>query len=102
MKKNPFSEIENLKITHRDEMSALKAELLEIKTVLKSALHGEPVPAPVNPYVNQNNDTSRRTFPRGPPRKCRKCFENNVYRCVHCFKCGSPQHRMAMCNQKNE
>ena len=32
-KKNPLSEIENLRRSHQNEMSALKAELLEIETV---------------------------------------------------------------------
>lgn len=97
VKKNPFSEIENLRTSHQNEMSALKAELLEIKTVLKDALQvgkTDPPSVPQNPYREQNFGNRRNV--RGPI-KCRNCYEHNIYRCIHCLKCGSPEHRIAAC-----
>ena len=45
------------------------------------------------------NDTSRQSPAQAY--KCRKCQENNVYRCQHCFQCGSDEHQKRQCPQKN-
>jgi hypothetical protein len=34
--------------------------------------------------------------------KCKKCKEENAFRCQHCFNCGSEQHQARNCDQKNE
>lgn len=45
------------------------------------------------------SDTSRQS--PAPTYKCRRCQENNVYRCQHCFQCGSDDHQKRQCPQKN-
>jgi len=53
-----------------------------------------------NQERNSTNQYSRRTS-RSPARsyKCKKCKEDNVYRCQHCFNCGSEEHQMRNCKQ---
>ena len=101
------AQIEELKLTHEKEMSALRADLHEIKTALL---------ADIKPHVHLNDNLdakkSEDTYnrPRGQRgfrryRKCEECERKNCYRCFHCFVCGSSDHRMNVCpertNQKN-
>ena len=89
-KENPFVKIEELRISQEKAMEMMRAELSEIKNVIKtsSSLNNTGWP----PQQQQ-----RRRF-----RKCQQCETDRVPRCIHCFKCGSADHRIAECpTQKN-
>ena len=45
---------------------------------------------------NNNNNRPRRFRPGGY--RCQKCSDENIFRCIHCFKCGSNDgHQMRDC-----
>ena len=123
-KDNPFEKIDELKLTHKNEMNSLRAELKEIKEAVfaanttKTGLHddsyfsGNPN-LPIGDVMRRNDFPNRnKYFSDGGSRdkrnfrnRCRNCDENNV-KCDHCFKCGMLGHRSFRCNQsqnqKNE
>ena len=81
-------QIEEMKLSHKREMSALRADLNEIKT----AILGKPgAHAQNSPQID--NLRNRR-------KRCQNCEQKNWYRCVHCFVCGASDHRMNVCPNK--
>ena len=87
-------QFEAMKILHEQEMSAVKSELQEIKSLLlrESACPPERVGSDRvihNPYPPRFNRKSKR--------KCGPCFKSNMQNCHHCFQCASPDHRLANC-----
>ena len=105
-KKNQFSEIEKLKLTHLEEISALKAELSEIKNLIAgNASSDENEPENLRPKLHYTNISSNRgrgsyrgsQFRNSSRNRCSQCIANNLFRCNHCFKCGSTEHRMFNC-----
>ena len=48
------------------------------------------------PQVYGSRNNNRRN--RG---KCQACVANNVFRCTHCLRCGSGEHRMINCTNNN-
>ena len=100
-------QIEELKLTHEKEMSALRADLHEIKTALLADIKPH---AHLNDNLDAKKSEDTYNRPRGQRgfrryRKCEECERKNCYRCFHCFECGSSDHRMNECpertNQKN-
>ena len=83
-------------------MSALRAELLEIKNAMytnlqentaangKSGLHHTNIQ---NRFREDSYTQHGMNFPRRA-KKCTQCVSKNVDRCIHCFKCGSTEHTM--------
>ena len=56
-----------------------------------------------NNFGNNNDLRSRYHPPRFQNRrKCADCFKNGSYKCVHCFNCGSSNHRVAVCDQSGK
>ena len=71
-------EIKQLKVTHQDEMAAIKTELLEIKSSLKISFAGNDVNKPVRDNLQFGNGNSRGRIydyrrPRNFNRKMRRC-----------------------------
>ena len=121
-------QIQEMKITHEQALSAMKIDLQEIKSALTRNSNYNSGNFPGNnsgnfpgnnsgnfPGNNSGNFPGNNSFsgswnfsPRFQnKRKCKNCASaKNSYRCVHCFKCGSSEHRMANCtmvsnDQKN-
>ena len=89
-------QLTELKLTHEKEMSAMRAELMELKTALS---------ANFKPRVHDrenSNDGGQRNQNRRNRRKCEKCNASNAFRCFHCFHCGSPDHRINCCPDKDK
>ena len=108
-KDNPLVQIQELKLSHQQEMTSLRNELAEIKNLL-----GSPQPGLPNQPLNQHfNQPLRNHFGNYgneeiyiPPHRrngqqvrfgkkksrCKKCEINNVQRCLHCFVCGASEH----------
>ena len=89
-----------MKLKQEEELAALRTDLCEIKSALRESL-------------GQNNDQSGsrgfggnssgyRNRNRRGLNKCKQCIATGSFvRCMHCFKCGSENHRMAECSSKN-
>lgn len=107
-KKNPFSEIEKLKTSHLEEIRELKAELSEIKSSLAgSAISDDMRRDDVRPGLHYSKFSNRgrgsyRQFRNSSRNRCSQCMDKNLFKCNHCFKCGSTEHRMFNCLEKNE
>ena len=82
-------QIEEMKLSHQREMSALRADLNEIKT----AILGKPGAHAQNSQRIDNVVRNRR-------KRCQNCEQKNWFRCVHCFVCGESDHRMNVCPNK--
>ena len=100
-KDNPFIKIEELKLTHEKEMAAMRAELSELRTAFQAnpssslpQIQPDQTYIPRRRFHPRNNNFSQR-------RKCSACEKNNTQRCFHCFTCGSAEHFMFACPQKN-
>ena len=107
-------QIKELKLNQEKELAAMRTDLLEIKSVLNSGkIMGDNCGvfgneknnrsddrSPNNNFRNYEFPGSRYTAPRFQNRrKCLQCESSrNPNRCMHCFKCGSLNHRMAVCN----
>ena len=106
-KENPFTKIEELRVAREKDMTFMKAELAEIKNIIKSGganINVSPVmpaPYPSAGYQYQNDMRQQKQQRgngrggggnRGFIRKCPQCMVNNVYRCTHCFVCGNGEH----------
>ena len=125
-KENPFIKIEELKMEREKDMSFVRAELAEIKNIIKDgngnlARNTNPVPPlmpgqyPAAQYQGktafqvpqqlqyqgvpqqQNGGGRSRRF-----RKCADCHANNRYRCSHCFGCGAAEHEFVDCPNKQK
>ena len=108
--KNPFVQIEELKLNHQKELmsqnskiDAMQIQLAEIKNAI---LGTQQTPAKTNTtngdnYVQKQNPQYRKQRPPGRYRKCKQCDTAKNPRCFHCFTCGSDDHMMARC-PKNE
>ena len=106
-KENPFDE---LKATHQKEkaeqqkqLSSLQDQITEIKNLLLSKAG--------NPSESGLDKNENRSVPYIPPHRrnqryfrCEKCDRENSFRCFHCFVCGSADHKIADCpnKEKNE
>lgn len=112
-KKNPFSEIEKLKATHLVEISELKAELSEIRNSIALNANSDdkkldelrPGLQYANTLNNRGRGSYRTQFRNSSRNRCSQCITKNLFRCNHCFKCGSTEHRMSNCYntlEKNE
>ena len=105
--------MEEFQSANERKIAALEAQLAELKNVLvkpnsdEKPSSGQLPSLDVNsrPYIpphlrhkNEGDNKLRTTRFR----KCALCYKNNVYRCTHCFQCGSGQHRRNECPvQKN-
>ena len=102
-KDNPFDKIEEMKISHQKEMSSVRAELLEIKNVLKSGLPSSNIDRNNSTGFPNQFDRSAISSQRGQTRsrrnnRCRDCeSKNKTGRCMHCFLCGSFDHMTRVC-----
>ena len=101
-KNNPLIQIQELKLSHQQEMTTLHNESAEIKNLLGAFQPSLPI-QPLNQHVNQplmnqpsNFGGNEETYI--PPhhrngqqvRVGKKKSElNNVQRCLHCFLCGA-------------
>ena len=108
-KDNPFVKIEELKLTQGKEIAAMRAELSELRTALQanpsSHLPQQTFPNANFMKTNQIVGVRSKYRPRGNTnfkrKKCSGCENNNIPRCFHCFFCGSAEHFMYGCPQKN-
>lgn len=117
-KLNPFTQIDEVKLLHAQEIASLRADIFELKNVLSSATgkSASQNESDVN-FSRQNTDAFRNhaqtpnfrgrgisnfnTFRgqnRGWKNRCEQCRNSNVQRCNHCFKCGEEGHRSFNCN----
>ena len=106
-KENSFMKIQELKLSHEKEMTALRAELAEIKSAIlakpsQNGMNSEDGKGTRNvpPYIPPHQRINRDNFSRR--KRCRKCERENVYRCFHCFLCESSEHRMFECPSKKK
>ena len=107
-----LAQIQELKINQDKELSQMRSDLLEIKSVLSgndNRNFGNPENETRGNRNNYRNDENRNRY-RGEYGnnnrrrifKCTNCVQNKVFRCNHCFKCGSEEHRMADCKVDSE
>ena len=47
-----------------------------------------------NNSTNNNGNYHRRSY------RCKKCTDENVFKCSHCFKCGNEGHQSRNCTKK--
>ena len=84
-------QIKEMKVAQERELSAMRDELHEIKSLLHAA--------------TMNNYSDSRRFPqqrrKTMRRKCQVCYANGAVSCFHCFQCGSGDHRVANCPSVN-
>ena len=91
-------QLTELKLTHEKERSAMRAELMELKTALSANFK----PRVHDSDRENSNDGGPRNQNRRNRRKCEKCNASNALRCFHCFLCGSPDHRINCCPDKDK
>ena len=98
------AQIEELKLTHAKEMSALLADLNKIKTALladsKPCAHWGDFDKKKHDEMG-NRQRGHETFQRNKKR-CPECEMKNYWRCFHCFICCSVDHRMNVCPERNK
>ena len=100
-------------------MAAMRNDLLEIKTALGQNSDQNSGINIQNSDQDFRNNMSKSSFRNNfgsnnylrsryhPPRfqnrrKCSDCFKNGSNKCVHCFNCGSSNHRIAVCDQSGK
>ena len=119
------AQVQELKVSHQAEISALKNQFEqaqaqnkvnfdELKSMLtancnlmaaqnQSSMNSIPIIPAQNfsalqslfPRIPQVTGTNRRTS--SARYKCQACISSNAFRCVHCLRCGSGDHRMVNC-----
>ena len=113
-------QIQELKQNQEKELALLRSDLSEIKSALSSgsfsgnqSQSGNYGQGGGRNFNGDRNNGGGRNFnsdrnggryqsPRFQNRKCANCRASNFSgRCMHCFKCGSSEHRMVSCDQKN-
>ena len=82
-------QIQKIKLLQEREMSSVRTELQEIK----SLLHGTVSRLEHRDARPSFHNKPRKTFRR----KCQTCYQNGVPSCFHCFQCGSSEHRVVNC-----
>lgn len=95
------TQILELRANQAKELAALRSDLCEIKNVLTQQT-GSCL-GNVDGFQQRQNLVPNVLPPRFKMRKkykCQDCEQNRVYRCVHCFQCGSTQHRVVNCPEK--
>ena len=86
-KDNPFVQIQEIKLTHQQEMAAIRTEITEIKNVLLAAkpnLYYQPpntrLDGNAEVFTPSNHRNMQRNFTKRKNR-CRKCELDNVPKC---------------------
>ena len=114
-------QIQELKINQEKELSQMRTDLREIKSVLSgndNRNFGNPENETRGNRNNYRNDENRNNYRSDENRnryrgengnnnrrrmfRCTNCVQNKVFRCSHCFKCGSEEHRIADCKVDSE
>ena len=91
-KKNTLPlQIEEMRSFHEREMSVLRADIRELKTVILGIPDSDRCQSG---EIKRDNYTAPRYKNR---KRCPTCEKKNWWRCFHCFSCGASNHRWNEC-----